>query len=203
MTQDSSSPDFWETRYRADATPWDAGGVPQRLATFLATENSHRKKVLVPGCGSGYEIAAFAKAGHAVTAIDFSEAAVARTRQVLGALAGHVILGDFFAAQLPTAGFDLIYERTFLCALPRRLWPDYARRTASLLRPGGCLAGFFFFDTNESGPPFGLKTGELEALLTPHFVRIADEPIAPEESVSVLAGKERWQVWQRRCQVSR
>ena len=196
MKQDSSIPDFWETRYRTAVTPWDAGGVPHRLGIFLATETSG-KTVLIPGCGSGYEIAAFAAAGHQVTAIDFSEAAVTRARQGLGALAERVIYGDFFTAELPIVGFDLVYERTFLCALPRRLWRAYARRTALLIRPGGWLAGFFFFDANDKGPPFGLRSGELEALLTPYFQRTTDEPIAPEESISVLAGKERWQVWVR------
>src|SRR6266853_1598818 len=49
-------------------------------------------------------------------------------------------------------------ERAFLCALPRRLWPSYARRLFELLRPEGRLAGFFYFDDGERGPPFGLKT---------------------------------------------
>jgi SAM-dependent methyltransferase len=196
MRQDSSIPEFWETRYRTAVTPWDAGRVPPRLAAFLADEKSGRT-VLIPGCGSGYEVAAFAAAGHAVTAVDFSAAAVARARQNLGLLADRVLLGDFFAVDLPLAGFDLVYERTFLCALPRRLWTDYARRVAGLTREGGRLAGFFYFDNNEKGPPFGLKAGELESLLGPYFVRLVDENVPAEESVDVLAGKERWQVWRR------
>ena len=196
MKQDSSRPEFWETRYLTAVTPWDAGRVPPRLAAFLADEKPGRT-VLIPGCGSGYEVAAFAAAGHAVTAIDFSAAAVARARQNLGPLAGRVMLGDFFAVDLPLAAFDLVYERTFLCALPRHLWTAYARRVARLTSEGGRLAGFFFFDSNEKGPPFGLKAGELESLLGPYFARPVDESVPAEESVDVLAGKERWQVWQR------
>ena len=196
MKQDSSLPEFWETRYRSAVTPWDAGRVPPRLATFLADEAPGRT-VLIPGCGSGYEVAAFANAGHAVIAIDFSAAAVARARQHLGPLGKHVIQGDFFDAELPIGGFDLVYERTFLCALPRRLWADYVRRVAQLTAAGGRLAGFFYFDNAEKGPPFGLKTGELEILLGPHFVRLGDEGVPAQESVDVLAGKERWQTWKR------
>ena len=33
MSQDSSQPSFWTTRYRDHVTPWDAGGVPADLRT--------------------------------------------------------------------------------------------------------------------------------------------------------------------------
>jgi thiopurine S-methyltransferase len=76
------------------------------------------------------------------------------------------------------------------------LWPSYAPRVAELLRPGGRLAGFFFFDDGERGPPFGLKAGELETLLGGRFDRIADSPVS--DSIPIFAGKERWQLWIRR-----
>lgn len=196
MKQDSSLPFFWDTRYEKGDTPWDAGGIPPRLAAFLRDEPPGRR-VLIPGCGSGYEIAAFAKAGHDVTAIDFSSAAVERARRPLGPLAERVVFGDFFRADFAPDAFDLIYERTFLCALPRRLWPHYVRRMAALLESGGRLAGFFLFDDSEKGPPFGLKMGELEALLSARFHRTSDEPVPKQQSVTVLADKERWQIWKR------
>ena len=86
-----------------------------------------------------------------------------------------------------------MYERAFLCALPRRLWPSYARRLFELLRPEGRLAGFFYFDDGERGPPFGLKTGELETLLSERFDRVGDAAVS--DSISIFAGKERWQIW--------
>jgi thiopurine S-methyltransferase len=103
-----------------------------------------------------------------------------------------VRLADFFEFDFETP-FDLVYERAFLCALPRRLWPRYAPRVSQLLGPDGKLAGFFYFDDGERGPPFGLKTGELEALLGGHFDRVADAAVG--DSIPIFAGKERWQVW--------
>ena len=117
-----------------------------------------------------------------------------RAKDVLGPHAHRVQLADFFDFD-PVAAFDLVYERAFLCALPRPLWPGYAPRVAGLLRPPGRLAGFFFFDDNERGPPFGLKAGELDVLLGERFRRTADAE--PGDSIPVFAGKERWQVWQR------
>ena len=69
------------------------------------------------------------------------------------ALGLQVRKADFFA--LDEGPFDLVYERAFLCALPRPRWPDWARRMAELVRPGGELAGFFYMNDNERGPPFG------------------------------------------------
>jgi SAM-dependent methyltransferase len=195
MAQDSSKPEFWDTRYASEVTPWDAGGVPPRLARWLASR-ARPLRVLVPGCGSGYEVKLFAERGHDVLGIDFSEEALAAARRVLGKLASRVRKADFFS--LKEAPFDLVYERTFMCALPRRLRPAWARRIAELLRPAGELAGFFFFDDNERGPPFGISRRELRGLLDEAFTLAEDEPVAAHESVDVLKGKERWQVWKRR-----
>lgn len=190
---DPAGREFWDARFREGFTPWDAGRVPAALTDFLAREQA-ASRVLVPGCGSGYEVAAFAAAGHDVLAIDFSPAAVEAARRVLGPLAKHVVEGDFFAHAAGT--FDLVYERAFLCALPRRLWTRWAARVAEVLRPGGRLAGFFFWSDDGRGPPFGLRERELERLLAPAFERLEDAAVA--DSIPVFAGRERWQVWRRR-----
>jgi len=138
----------------------------------------------------------FAERGDDVLAVDFSDAAVERARNALGRFAHRVRRADFFT--LDEAPFDLVYERTFLCALPRRVWPQWAEHIARLVRPGGRLAGFFFFDDNERGPPFGVAPARLHELLDRHFRLVEDAAIPAAESVAVLAGKERWQVWERR-----
>lgn len=198
---DPAGPEFWDARFREGFTPWDAGRVPAALEAFLAREPAPAR-VLVPGCGSGYEVAALAAAGHDVLAIDFSPAAVEAARRVLGPLGRLVVQGDFFAHEAGDfdahrlGAFDLVYERAFLCALPRRLWERWAARVAEVLRPGGRLAGFFFWSDDERGPPFGLRAGELERLLEPGFERIDDAAVA--DSIPVFAGRERWQIWLRR-----
>lgn len=185
---------FWEKRFLDGFTPWDAGGAPQALRDFLDKEPRGRR-ILVPGCGSGYEVRAFAEAGHDVLAADFAPAAVKRAKKILGPLSDRVRLADFFDSDFG-APFDLVYERAFLCALPRHLWPRYAPRLAGLLRRGGRLAGFFYFDDGGRGPPFGLKAGEPGALLGQRFDQLADAEVA--DSIPIFAGKERWQVWKLR-----
>lgn len=195
MAQDSSLPDFWDARYRGGTTPWDAGGVPPHLLAWLE-ESDSGMRILVPGCGSGYEVRAFAERGHDVLGIDFSDAALEKARRNLGRFADRVRKADFFTLAEPP--FDLVYERTFLCALPRRRWPDWARKVPQLVRPGGRLAGFFYLNDNERGPPFGISQDRLHELLDGAFVQEEDEIIPAQQSVAALAGHEVWQAWRRR-----
>jgi thiopurine S-methyltransferase len=120
---------------------------------------------------------------------------VERARKILGPLSERVRLADFFETDFG-APFDLVYERAFLCSLPRPLRPRYVQRATELLSPRGRLAGFFFFEDGERGPPFGLRSGELEALLGARFERAADAAV--HDSIPIFAGKERWQVWKVR-----
>jgi SAM-dependent methyltransferase len=195
MAQDSSRPDFWDTRYRGGVMPWDAAGVPPRLYQWVKNR-SGKSRILVPGCGTGYEVRVLAAHGHEVLAIEFSDAAIEAASRELGAFAGLVKKADFFAFE--ETHFDVIYERAFMCALPRRVWPQWAARVAQLLRPGGELAGFFYFDDNERGPPFGISRERLDELLHQDFELVEDETVPPSESIPVFQGKERWQVWRRR-----
>lgn len=194
LSQNPAAPDFWDKRFREGFTPWDAGRVPAATRDFLARESA-KLRVLIPGCGSAYEARAFAEAGHHVVAIDFSSAAIDAARRVLGSFDSVLQLADFFQFDF-AAPFDLVYERAFLCALPRSEWQRWAKRVAEVLRPQGRLAGFFFWNDDPRGPPFGLKAGELEALLDREFERIDDAAVA--DSLPVFAGRERWQVWRRR-----
>jgi hypothetical protein len=192
--RDPAGPEFWDLRYAASYSPWDAGRVPARLREYVASRAPMR--TLVPGCGSAHDVVFLAQSGWDVMGIDFSRGALDAARAVLGPHADRVREADFFGA-LAAEPFDLVYERAFLCALPRKLWPEWARRVASLVRPGGTLGGFFFFDAGERGPPFPLHSQEeLDALLGRDFERVDDQPVA--DSIAVFAGKERWQEWRRR-----
>ena len=147
-----------------------------------------------------HEVAAFAAAGHDVTAIDFSADAVRRARERLGpALAGRVMVADFFNHPFAPGSFDVVYERTFLCANPPASWPRIARRTAELLRPGGSLLGFYFIGGKEEGPPFGLAVQEPEEIFGPGFTLEEREPVPAAESLPLFAGREYWHAWRRRA----
>ena len=199
-TRDPATSAFWDERYRAGFTPWDARGVPAALTRFIETARPGRR-VLVPGCGSAYEAGYLDALGFDVAAIDIAPEALARAREVLGNVVADRVLvqADFFALERE---IDWIYERALLCALPYRLWSDYGAAVRRLLRPGGLLAGFFYVhtaaDEPRRGPPFPAHRTEIEALFAQGFVSEADEEVPEDESIPVFARHERWMVWRRR-----
>jgi SAM-dependent methyltransferase len=194
LQRDPSQADFWDARFAQQCTPWDQGGVPAQLAHFVA-QASVGLAVLIPGCGTGHEVRHFAQAGWDVTAIDFSAAAVTAAKSRLGEFAAHVHQADFFSF-IPPQPPAFIYERAFLCALPRARWPAVVQRWATLLPPGGLLGGFFFFDDVPKGPPFGADPLQLAALMSTVFDLLEDCAVA--DSIPIFDGKERWQLWWRR-----
>lgn len=192
-SRDPSTPAFWDERFEREFTPWDRGGVPEQVCGFVA--KSRARIVLIPGCGAAYELVYFSEAGWDATAIDFAPAAVERARAITGQWADRVVEADFFTYQ-PRPGLDMIYERAFLCALPRAMWPQVAKQWGQLLPYGGLLAGFFFFDDVLKGPPFGISRDELNQLLGEDFECVEDSDVA--DSIPVFAGRERWMVWVRK-----
>jgi len=192
---DCTDPDFWSVRYASGRTPWDFGGVPGALKSFLA-RTPPPGSVLIPGCGAGYEIQVFHAAGFDVAAIDFAPAAFEQAKTVLGGLAEKVILGDFFTHDFGPRRFDLIYERTFLCSMPPARWPDYANRMADLVTPGGRLIGVFFSGNPSSGsPPYPLTNEQAQELFQRNFQLVRSELMT--DSLPLFRDMERWQEWQR------
>ena len=197
---DPATAEFWEMRYQAAFTPWDAGAVPARLREHVE-KCRPEGRVLVPGCGSGHDVRFLAQAGLDVRGIDFSAAALEAALPVLGPYADRVRLADFFGPGLE-GPWALVYERAFLCSLPRRMWVDWAARVGELLAPGALLAGCFYFGDGERGPPFALHgQDELDGLLAARFERIEDLPV--DDSIAVFAGAERWQSWRRTAHARR
>jgi SAM-dependent methyltransferase len=192
-SSDSNQPDFWTVRYAAGKTPWDFGGVPSALKSFFE-RTLGPGRILIPGCGTGYEVQAFHAAGYDVSAIDFSPAAVAQAKRVLGELAERVVLGDFFTYNFGERRFHLVYERTFLCSMTPSRWPEYVNRVAELLSPGGRLIGVFLYgQRSSSGPPFPLTEPEANQLFKRHFQLVRSEVVT--DSLPLFRDMERWQEW--------
>lgn len=194
-TRDPAQPSFWDERFERGFTPWDQAGVQPAFEAFALAHPG--LPVLIPGCGNAWEAGWLADRGHDVRAIDFSAVAVESARHALGgARAAIVEHADFFAYQPPFAP-GWIFERAFLCALPKVQRSRYAARMAELLPAGGLLAGFFFLADTPSGPPFGIDRAELDALFEPYFELIDDRPV--DGSIPVFVGRERWLTWRRRA----
>lgn len=192
-SRDPLTPEFWDERFARGFTPWDRGGVPVDLRRFVL--GCEPRRVLIPGCGSGHELAFFMEQGWDATAIDFAPLAVARAREVARPWAERVVQADFFAYE-PGGALDLIYERAFLCAMPPAMWERVAGRWARLLAPGGLLAGYFYLDATGKGPSFAVERARLDELLGAAFECVEEGEVG--DSLPVFQGKERWMVWRRR-----
>lgn len=186
-------PNHWEALYLEGRLPWDAGGVPVDFEKYLAHAASPGR-ALVPGCGSGYEVVSLAAAGYEVLAIDFSPTAIEIARKVTRGSTAQLEVADFFA--LDAGVFDLVYERAFMCAMPLSQRADWSRKIASVIRPGGFLAGYFFLDGDElDGPPFGITPADLDALLGEDFQLVDSRQT--KDAKPVFRDQEYWQVWSR------
>lgn len=188
-----NQPEYWNSRYLKDNTPWDFGGVPADLKNFLKKKGKGAK-VLIPGCGSGYEIKAFAEAGYDVTAIDFAPFAVERAKRMAGPdLSPNILVGDFFSHDFPTAEFDLVYERSFICSVLPEMRQAYRDRMAQLLKYRGLLIGYYYYNKPivTEGPPFGFAWGTADELFSRYFLLVKDDPV--NDSLPPYVGRERWQ----------
>lgn len=168
--------DFWQARFESGTTPWDRGAANPQLAHWIESGRLAPCRILVPGCGSGYEVAALAAAGFQVTGLDYAPAAVRRAQARVAALAlpvgasAEVVQADAlrWSAEVP---FDAVYEQTCLCALYPDSWVAYAAQLHLWLRPGGRLFALFMQAPRPGsaegliqGPPYHCDINGMHAL---------------------------------------
>ena len=134
--------DFWQERFEKKQTGWDRGAPSPQLLAWLESGALQPCRIAVPGCGSGWEVAELARRGFEVVGIDYTPAAVERTRALLSAqgLSAEVMQDDVLTYQ-PDKPFDAIYEQTCMCALHPDHWVDYARQLHQWLAPPGAACG--------------------------------------------------------------
>lgn len=167
------SADFWQQRFASQRTPWDRGEVNPALGPLIAGGVFPAgARVLVPGCGSGYEVARLAAAGCRVLAVDYAPAAVALTRERLAraGLDAQVVEADLLAWS-PSEHFDVVWDQACLCALHPDHWVAYARRLADWTAPGGTLVLLAVQVEREGrrqgfieGPPYHCDVNAMRAL---------------------------------------
>lgn len=200
----------WEQAWKEGRNRWDAGSPAPALEELLeSTQLSPRHsasgslppRALVPGCGSGYDVFALARAGYSTLGLDISPTALQRFESLREALPEQVRnrtssrVGDFFQDE-DLGRFDLIWDYTFLCAIEPERRQEWARRAASLVVPGGMLVSLVFpvlpapdyVSARENGPPYPLRPELVIELLYDHFD--LDGLSQPAESHPGREGKE-------------
>jgi SAM-dependent methyltransferase len=200
MTNAATSPLYWESRYQSGETNWEKGAPSPGLVDFLAAHPElPRGTVVVPGCGTGHDVRALARAGFTATGLDFAPTAIRlaneRTREA--DLSATFRQCDFLRAA-PPEPFDWLCEHTLFCALPPASRADYVRAVLRWLKPGGYYLAVNYLVCDPYGPPWPVTREELEARFPPHFVLLADWL---PRSYPNRVGKEWLFWWQRKVTV--
>jgi hypothetical protein len=192
----------WQQAWREGRTPWDAGQSPPILTELVQRDELPRGRVLVPGCGSGYDVLTLASGPREVTGLEIAPEALQRfesLRQQAGVSPeqASVRQEDFFSWQ-PPHRFDLIWDYTFLCALHPQDRGSWLSRVDELLAPDGELITLIFPIVDrpaDDGPPYPLHPEQVRALVSPRFEPHVLEPV--ERSHPSRQGMEWLGRWHR------
>jgi SAM-dependent methyltransferase len=186
---------YWDARYGAERFPF--GPMPSRsaLRAIEIFREHGARTVVVAGCGSGRNLAAFARTGFETTGFDVSPTAVAAAREELerSGLRATLVVRDLLAGE-PFGPFDALFSHCVIQLFAADEREAAARGLVSLVRPGGVAVistfareDFAYGDGTPIEPhTFRNAKGrtahffdrdEFAALLRPHASQVAIEPI--------------------------
>lgn len=184
----NSDKNYWQNRYANQDTPWDAGAITAPLKLYFDQLKDLNTKILIPGCGNGYEASYLHnKKFTNVFIADIALAPLLKFKSNNPDFPeSNILQEDVFKLE---ESFDLIIEQTFFCALHPSDRNKYARRMANLLSENGKLVGLLFdIPLKETGPPYGGNKLLYEEILAPFFEKISIS--ACYNSILPRAGKE-------------
>jgi SAM-dependent methyltransferase len=161
----------WDARYQANDMPWEKGEPSPGLVDWLAAHPGlPRGTVLVPGCGTGHDVRAWAKAGFEAVGCDLAPSAIrlSRERTEEAGLKADFFRGDFLV-DMPDRQYDWVFEHTLFCAINPQRRDEYVQAVLRWLKPQGQLLAVHYLIPDTEGPPFGTTRAELMARFSPHF----------------------------------
>ncbi|EKX52828.1 hypothetical protein GUITHDRAFT_64740 [Guillardia theta CCMP2712] len=141
-----------------------------------ANSYEYVQQALVPGCGRGYDVFEFARFGYTALGIDLSTTAVHEATKLKDEISAKEKLpGDasfslqnFYELQPPKEGFDIIWDYTFLCAMPPEFREKWAKNMRRLIAPDGELVTLIYpLGDYEGGPPYAMSRELVSSLLEP------------------------------------
>jgi SAM-dependent methyltransferase len=179
---------YWQERFDRGEMGWDRGGPSPQLLRWMSEGSLQPCRILVPGCGQGWEVVELAARGHDVVAVDVTSAACERLRRRLAdrGLHAEVVEADVLDFT-PDRSVDAIYEQTCLCALHPRHWRRYADRVRGWLHQGGMMHAVFMQAARPEttsqgevvGPPYHCDMHAMMALFPPDRWAWPAPPYAP------------------------
>jgi SAM-dependent methyltransferase len=197
------APDFWQRLYDTGGSLWNLGTATPAFVKFLHEPTTPKPgRMIVPGCGQGYDALLFARHGFEVVGVDFAESAVVAARRSAerqGVRNAEFVQADLFALPPEWNGtFDYALEYTCFCAIDPARRAEYVDVIARLLKPGGTLFALFYpIRAGADGPPFLVSEDEIRRLFSPAFV-IMEWRAQPEYSLDRRREFEAFSVLRKR-----
>ncbi len=160
--------DYWSSKYIESDMGWDVGEITTPLKTYFNQLTDKSLRILIPGCGNGYEAEYLHNLGFDVIVIDLSEYPLNNLNERCPSFPSEkLVQADFFDF---IGSFDLIIEQTFFSALNPNLRDSYVKQMHNLLSPGGKLVGLLFnIDLFDDHPPFGGNLELYKPIFEPYF----------------------------------
>ncbi|MFQ5422316.1 MAG: methyltransferase domain-containing protein [Anaerolineae bacterium] len=199
MKRDPNSVEFWDESYLQGLTGWDLCEPTPVFARLIGDGRITPGRMIVLGAGKGHDARLFARAGFAVTAVDFAEEAVKAMRELAEPEAPVAVLqADIFDLPGEMDGrFDLLLEYTCFCAIDPTRRTEYADVVTQLLKPGGLYIALAFpISRHVGGPPFAVQPDGLIFLLTMRGFTLKHREI-PADSVASRQGREELLILQK------
>ncbi|KAI9479533.1 S-adenosyl-L-methionine-dependent methyltransferase [Zychaea mexicana] len=192
----------WCKRWDNADTPWDKGQASPALVDLLTNHADlvpSKGQGLVPGCGSGYDVVLLATDELHITGLDMSSTCVRLCNEKLGSSSNgkyDFLCDDFYKFKIPEGGYDIVFDYTFLCAMPPHMRPDWASRMAEIIKPGGTLVALIYpLKEKPLQPPFTVSVELYFELLSEHFDNVYLEEAKGHGS---RLGEEKMSVWKRK-----
>jgi SAM-dependent methyltransferase len=167
---------YWERRYQTHDMPWEKGEASPALVDFLVEHSElARSTVAIPGCGTGHDARAWARAGFDAWGFDLAPSAIrlSQERTHAAGLQARFQLADFLADSPPQL-FDWLFEHTLFCAIDPKRRDEYVQATVRWLKADGQLLAVHYLIPDKDGPPFGTTLEEINRRFSPHFDLLAD-----------------------------
>jgi SAM-dependent methyltransferase len=157
---------FWNEKYLNNESNWDLKSASPAFIEMISQKKFFSNgRLLISGCGKGYDAVAAAKEGFDVTAVDFSEYAINFARELAdrNSVSINFIEEDIFKLDESfKSQFDLVYDYVMYCAINPLRRKEYAEKISSFLKVGGKLLAFLFpVEKREGGPPYGISISEV------------------------------------------
>lgn len=161
--------EYWDNLYKINSAGWDLKTPTPAFIDLLASEYfKERKRLLITGCGYGYDAVAAAKNNFDVTAIDFSATAIqfAESLSRKENVKVNFLVKDFFLLdENHLQSYEIIFDYVTFCAIDPVRREEYASKIFQLLKPKGIFAIILFpIEKRIGGPPFAIDVDEATKL---------------------------------------